>query len=237
MSADSSSPISVLKQAIKSVPAVKYALGIAGVIAVIAIIQGFKIDFRIAVFGGVIMFLLMTLLLIFANLAVEQKGIFHLPALVFMWFSLVLVMATALALFCSVFYGKPVDLRRLIVQREVSQQAIQIPATITVLPAPKRISRKSSDQLPLLTQMGSFKMPPEARQSGTYGRVTMEVLITEDGVVAGAAGRSGPKPLQQAAIDGMLECKFKPFEDGGERVEVSSIISVVFPASGPIRLE
>lgn len=237
MSADSPSPVFMLKQAIKSVPAVKYALGIGGVIAIIAIIQGFKIDFRIAVFGGIIMFLLMTLLLIFANLAVEQKGVFHLPALVFMWFSLILVMATALALFFSVFYGKPIDLRRLIVQSEVPQQSIQIPMTMTVLPAPKRVSRKSSDQLSLLTHMGNFKMPEDARQSGAYGRVTFEVIISVDGAVAAAAGRSGPKPLQQAAIDGMLECKFKPFEEGGEHVEVSSIIAVVFPVNGPVRLE
>jgi hypothetical protein len=55
--------LSVLRQAVKAVPAVRYALGIAGIFAVIAIVQGFRIDLRIAVFGAIIMLVLMTLLI------------------------------------------------------------------------------------------------------------------------------------------------------------------------------
>jgi hypothetical protein len=108
-------PPSLLKQAIKAVPAVKYALGVAGIIAVIAIVRGgLNIDFRVAVFGTVIMLVLMTILVVFANLASQQKSSFRKPAIVFTWFSLLLVMATAALLFLSVFFGKPLDLRNLI---------------------------------------------------------------------------------------------------------------------------
>jgi hypothetical protein len=60
-----SSPVEVLKRPTKAVPAVKYALGIAGIVAAIAIVAGFRINFRIAVFGTVIMFVLMTVLVVF----------------------------------------------------------------------------------------------------------------------------------------------------------------------------
>lgn len=104
-------PVKVLNEAIKAVPAVKYALGIGGVIAVIAIVKGFGIDYRVAGFGVVIMFVLMTMLVIFARLAAKRESDFHLPAVIFTWFALVLTMATAVMLFSSVFWGQPLDLR------------------------------------------------------------------------------------------------------------------------------
>jgi hypothetical protein len=110
-------PSSILKQAIKAVPAVKYALGIAGIIAVIAIVRGFGIDLRVAVFGAIVMFVLMTMLVVFASLAREKGSQFRLPALVFTWFSLICVMAVAIALFTSVFWGRPVDLRTLLAEK------------------------------------------------------------------------------------------------------------------------
>jgi len=113
------SPTSILKQAIRAVPAVKYALGVGGIVAVIAIIVGgFKIDLKVAVLGSVIMFVLMTILVIFARLASAASVNFYLPMMVFTWFSLVLTMATALALFTSVFAGWPLDIRSLVAVRK-----------------------------------------------------------------------------------------------------------------------
>src|SRR5690349_635400 len=126
-------PSSILKQAIKAVPAVKYALGVGGIIAVIAIVRGFGIDLRIALFGTIVMFVLMTLLVVFASLARQKGSQFRLPALVFTWFSLISVMAVALVLFTSVFWGRPVDLRTLLAGKQSSppiQQSsppIQVP--------------------------------------------------------------------------------------------------------------
>lgn len=59
-----STPPSVLKQAINAVPAVKYALGVGGIISVIAIVRGFRIDFRVALLGAVVMLVLMAVLLV-----------------------------------------------------------------------------------------------------------------------------------------------------------------------------
>jgi len=116
------SPPSILKQAIKAVPAVKYALGIAGIIAVIAIVRGFGIDLRIALFGAIVMFVLMTMLVVFASLARQKGSQFRLPALVFTWFSLICVMAVSIVLFTSVFWGRPVDMRTLLAKKAPSPQ-------------------------------------------------------------------------------------------------------------------
>ena len=70
---NSISPVSFLRQATKSVPAVKYALGVGGIVAVIAIIKIFGVDLEIAALGTVIMFVLMALLVIFARVAAEHS--------------------------------------------------------------------------------------------------------------------------------------------------------------------
>ena len=77
---DQMQPAKVLNEAIKAVPAVKYALGIGGVIALIAIVKGFGIDYRVAGFGAVIMLVLMTMLVVFAKLAAKPESDFHLQA-------------------------------------------------------------------------------------------------------------------------------------------------------------
>jgi hypothetical protein len=107
-------PYEVLKAAIKTVPAVKYALAVGGIVAVIAIVAGWKVDFRIAVFGVVIMLVLMTSMVVFARLAKESASVFRAPAVVFMWFSVILTMACAIAVFLSVFVGWPADWRGVI---------------------------------------------------------------------------------------------------------------------------
>jgi hypothetical protein len=104
-------PFKLITEAIRAVPAVKYALGIGGVIGVIAIVKSFGIDYRVAVFGVVIMLVLMTVLVIFAKLTAKRESVFHWPAIIFTWFALILIIATAIALFTSVFWGRPLELR------------------------------------------------------------------------------------------------------------------------------
>jgi PDZ domain len=110
---DALSPITVVREAIRAVPAVKYALGIAGIVSAIAIVTGgFRIDLRIAVFGTVIMFVLMTVLVLFARLSTTPHHALGVAVIVLAWFSLLLTMLTATVLFASVFFHWPLDLRR-----------------------------------------------------------------------------------------------------------------------------
>src|ERR1700730_7620151 len=100
-------PLTVLRSAIRAVPAVRYALGIAGIISVIALIEAFHLDLAIAAFGTVVMLVFMTTLVIFARLSKFGSLPLQRPALVFTWFSLLLTMAAAFLLFTSVFFGTP----------------------------------------------------------------------------------------------------------------------------------
>lgn len=61
----SASPVtalSILKEAIKAVPAVRFALGVAGIAAAVAIVYGLISDLRVAVLGPILMFGLMIVL-------------------------------------------------------------------------------------------------------------------------------------------------------------------------------
>jgi hypothetical protein len=154
------SPPSLLKQAIKAVPAVKYALGVGGIVAVIVIIAGFKIDFRIAVFGVVTMFLLMTVLVVFAHIAGENKGSFRTPAIVFTWFAELMTMASALAVFTSVFWGHPANWTNLIsvsspptnnrdLGKAETQTQSRTNSQASAIPAPSQKSEKPEDGPPV----------------------------------------------------------------------------------------
>lgn len=104
-------PFALVQEAIKAVPAVKYALGIGGIIAIIAIVRGFGLDFRIAGFGAFIMMILMMLLVIFARASALTIKSLQIPALIFTWFILILFMLVSLTLFSCVFFQRPVDLQ------------------------------------------------------------------------------------------------------------------------------
>lgn len=108
------SPLDILKQAISKVPALKYALGIAGIAAAIAIIKTLITDLRVAVFGIILMLVLMTVLFVFAKLTSVASKEIRLAAIVLMWFSLVVIIASASLLFTSIFFDKPINLKHLI---------------------------------------------------------------------------------------------------------------------------
>ena len=102
----------LLRESIRSVPAaVKCAIGLAGLASVIAIVRSLSIDYRVAVFGTVLVLLLMTLLVVFARLSRLTSPGFRLLAMVFTWFALILVSAAAFAMFLSVFFRWPLDLQ------------------------------------------------------------------------------------------------------------------------------
>jgi len=103
-------PLSILKQAIQTVPSVKYALGITGIASVLAIVSSFGISLKVAFFGVFLILILMIFLLIFAKLSSNPEGAFYYPARVLMWSTLVLILATSLFIFTSVFFRWPLSL-------------------------------------------------------------------------------------------------------------------------------
>lgn len=77
----------------------------------IAIVKSFGVDPRLAVFGTVVMFILMTVVVVFAKLTTATQEKFTAPILVLLWFSILITICTAASLFGSVFFRWPVDLQ------------------------------------------------------------------------------------------------------------------------------
>src|SRR5262247_595200 len=96
-------PFNVFKAAVRAVPQVKYALGVAGIVAVVAIVQAFRLDAKVAIFGSIIIFIGMAALLVFARATKTAPRHFLRPVLFLTWASLVLVVASAFLLFSAVF--------------------------------------------------------------------------------------------------------------------------------------
>jgi hypothetical protein len=109
-------PMAFLREAIRAVPAVKYALGVGGVVAVIAIVSSFGISYRVAVVGFPIILILMVLLVVFAKLAAANPQHFLLPLAVLTWFSIIAMVATMVLIFTGVFFKWPLDLHHWLVK-------------------------------------------------------------------------------------------------------------------------
>ncbi len=101
------SHLDTLKSAIDAVPAVKYALGVAGVVSSVALIKAFDEDWRVTVMGAGIMVLLMSVLLVFSRLAETNSERLILPSMVLAWFSLLLTLGAAVLIFMSAFFSWP----------------------------------------------------------------------------------------------------------------------------------
>jgi hypothetical protein len=102
-------PLAIINRAISVVPAVKYALGVAGVGAGAAIIYGLLTNLQnpwVWALAGIVtlaMILFMVLLFVFAKLVELGGPAVQLAGLVFMWFVLVLTMCTCSLAFTSFF--------------------------------------------------------------------------------------------------------------------------------------
>jgi hypothetical protein len=114
------SPLGILKQALNKVPAVKYALGVAGIAAAIAIIKALVTDLRLALFGIIIMLILMTVLFVFAKLTSIASKEIRLAAIAFLWSSLLLTIASASLLFTSVFFDWPINLKYMVSGKSIA---------------------------------------------------------------------------------------------------------------------
>ena len=124
-------PHRILQDAIKAVPAVRYAAGIAGVAAAVAIVASFKLGPAIAVLGVVVMLALMAALLAFAGAAglgapnektahgaatPEDRAI-PTAGVVMVWVFTLLTCATGIMIFAITFFGVPVSWRELLQAR------------------------------------------------------------------------------------------------------------------------
>src|SRR5882724_4926937 len=106
-------PLRLVKEAIKAVPAVRFALGVAGVAAVVAIILGLKLSPEVAFFGTLIVLGLMFVLVLFSHYAGSKvdgaaaSRVMFGPISLLVWFYSIALVIVTLLFMSSYFFHKP----------------------------------------------------------------------------------------------------------------------------------
>jgi hypothetical protein len=126
----------LIKEATKAVPATKYAVGVAGIVAVVGLIKALNIDLRIAVWGTVVIFILMTVLVVFAKLTKVAPQDFKGPIILLMWSSVIIFIVVSVFLASSVFFKWPVDLQYFLKQQDDKHKIVDTPAKSPSTPHP-----------------------------------------------------------------------------------------------------
>jgi len=103
--------LTVLADASKKVPSLKYALGVAGVVSILAIIATLRVDLRLAGLGFCVLIVFMVAVLVFSKLASLPGQTFRLPALLLMWFSVLITIVVPTLIATSVFRDWPLKLK------------------------------------------------------------------------------------------------------------------------------
>lgn len=65
-------PWRILTEAVKAVPVMRFALAVLGLVAVIAIVSAWKVDFVVAIFGSLVILGLMVVLAFFTRLTAHR---------------------------------------------------------------------------------------------------------------------------------------------------------------------
>ena len=70
--------------------------------------------------------------------------------------------------------------------------------------------------------------PPDAKKARIQGKVQLDAVIGKTGEVEQLKVVSGPKELQQSALDAVRQWTYKPFLLNGEAVEVKTTINIFY---------
>jgi hypothetical protein len=102
-------PLQVLREAIKAVPAVRYALGVAGIAAAVAVIRSLVVGSPTAIALEIVgTFIGMTALVVFARLSALPHAQLKYPAIVLAWFSVALLIAISVTTLTSAVFHWPI---------------------------------------------------------------------------------------------------------------------------------
>ncbi|MFH6994561.1 hypothetical protein [Flavobacterium sp. FlaQc-48] len=108
-------PLVVIKVAIEKVPVTKYALSVAGIVAVIAIIKSFGINnFQIPLISILIMIGLMVLLFVFSSLTKSSDKTLQFAGYILVYTVVFISCFSSLLLASCIFFGKPKPLDEIV---------------------------------------------------------------------------------------------------------------------------
>lgn len=120
---DASSAISILKDSIKAVPAVRYAYGVLGIVCVAAIIGQFHLNILFAALCVFIILGLMFGLLLFSYAVKQPHTLFKIPALVMIWIIVCAFIMMLYLIVSCVFWKYPLDYPTLVAQFSTNPNA------------------------------------------------------------------------------------------------------------------
>jgi hypothetical protein len=112
-------PLTILKDSIRAVPSMKYALAVLGLVAVVAIVTLWRVKYDVAIFGAVILLGLMVPVLVFAKLTKVAPKYFLGPARALMWAFVILTIVAGTCLFTAAAFRQPTALYELIFNKSV----------------------------------------------------------------------------------------------------------------------
>lgn len=115
--ADFLTPGSFILAAKNAHPAFRYAIVVAGILAIVVIFTRYGVDFATLVFGGITLVVLMVLFLVFSQAAKLAKAKMALPATVLVWAFLAVSIVVPVLLVTSVFANVPLPLKDWVVRR------------------------------------------------------------------------------------------------------------------------
>ncbi|MGL6475797.1 hypothetical protein ACSZNN_13020 [Aeromonas hydrophila] len=103
-----STPIGFLQLAIRQVPAVRFAIGVGGIAAVVAIVLiGWKLEPQTAIFGTLVVLIFMVVLVAFAALSKAGSPVLRPLAMFLAWAFLSLAVAVAILFVSCAFFDTP----------------------------------------------------------------------------------------------------------------------------------
>ena len=115
---------SIINEATRKVPSLKYAVGVLALAALVSIIYSFTNNPTLIWVGSTIVFGFMVLILVFAKLATSEKKTFHWAGMVLMWFIIMTFIFSAILFLSSLFFNVPVKLQYLLTGRNSNNKVI-----------------------------------------------------------------------------------------------------------------
>jgi hypothetical protein len=100
-------PVQLLRSALQSVPAVKYALGIAGTLSALAIIKSLYSSTEAALMASAAMLVLMSMLCIFSAASKLGPALLRGPAVFFLWMTIGIFFTSAGLCISAAFFDWP----------------------------------------------------------------------------------------------------------------------------------
>lgn len=164
------SPVAILKETLRQNREVKWAAGVAGIGASMAILVAFFGTPKTAIFAAGGMLFLMVLLVVFATLRAQGPHILQMPALIFLWSVLLLFVGAATLTVTSVFFDWPKTFEELVAR------SIELVAPSAVIPS------NVENELPP-AQASSNADPSSTSGEAALGEVKIGRDLTADGTI------------------------------------------------------